>query len=556
MATEESHGEPREIEWQLDAVDLRPVERWLRSRPAETQPRVEPGSVGEHRDTYFDSADWRLHLAGWTLRSREQDGRTEATLKSMGSGEDGRRDRREFTATVDGDSMDTLRRAHGPVGDRLRALIGSRPLQPMFEIRTRRRTFPLSVNGSVVAELALDDTAIPMGDERPATIQRVEVEVTGDDPRDAAGAFVDELRGACALRPATTSKFEAGLLASGLAPPGPPDLGPTEVTGSASVGELAFAAMRTHFTAFLEHEPGTRLGDDPEEVHDMRVATRRLRAAMSTFRDALPVRVQALRRELKWIADALGNVRDLDVQIEQVGEWARELPEEERGALAPITAVLERRRVARRKEMLRALDSRRCARLVASTTGLLQRGPLRRSAASRAPAAIAGPDLVRWRRGKMKKAGAALNPDSPAEDLHRLRIRGKRLRYTLEFLTPVYPKDAPRLAKRLSKMQDVLGLHQDARVAAGFIAGLLEEHAQRLQVQTVFVLGRVAEQYRHVERKQRSRLPKVYGRLTGKAWKDLRSTMDKTRSEAEAAQPRRRAPRAPAPPADLRALPA
>jgi hypothetical protein len=105
-------------------------------------------------------------------------------------------------------------------------------------------------------------------------------------------------------------------------------------------------------------------------------------------------------------------------------------------------------------------------------------------------------------------------------------------------------------------MQDVLGLHQDARVAAGFIRELLDAHAAALPVHSVFVLGRVAERYRLLEARQRRRLPKAYDRVTGKAWKDLRAAMDRRRSEAEAAQPRRRAPRPAEPAADLRALPA
>ncbi len=75
----------------------------------------------------------------------------------------------------------------------------------------------------------------------------------------------------------------------------------------------------------------------------MRVATRRMRAAISLFRDALPVRSQRLREELRWIAGALGEVRDLDVQLEQFREWERDMSDEERASLAALVARLEQR---------------------------------------------------------------------------------------------------------------------------------------------------------------------------------------------------------------------
>ncbi len=82
------------------------------------------------------------------------------------------------------------------------------------------------------------------------------------------------------------------------------------------MGELAFAVLRRQLAVLRDKEPGTRLGEDVEELHDMRVATRRLRAALALFAGVLPVRAQTFRQELGWLAGVLGAVRDLDVQLE------------------------------------------------------------------------------------------------------------------------------------------------------------------------------------------------------------------------------------------------
>ena len=133
---------------------------------------------------------------------------------------------------------------------------------------------------------------------------------------------MEQLRTSCGLQPARLSKFEAGLLALGQEIPGSPDLGPTEISASSTMGELAFAVLRRQLAVLRDKEPGTRLGEDPEELHDMRVATRRLRAALSLFADVLPVRAQVFREELGWLGRLLGAVRDLDVQLEGLADMA------------------------------------------------------------------------------------------------------------------------------------------------------------------------------------------------------------------------------------------
>ena len=97
------------------------------------------------------------------------------------------------------------------------------------------------------------------------------------------------------------------------------------------MGELAYAVLRRQLAVVRDKEPGTRLGEDPEELHDMRVATRRMRAALALFAGVLPVRAQVFREELGWLARMLGAVRDLDVQLEGLADMADSHGRLERG---------------------------------------------------------------------------------------------------------------------------------------------------------------------------------------------------------------------------------
>jgi triphosphatase len=532
-----------EVEWQFDALDLRPVERWLATFPNVT----DRGVVGEAReiapfaaradarpaerlvDTYLDTSDWRIGRAGFVLRLRNRGGRGgEVTLKAIAPSAGGLRTRLEVSEAIPPGGVDALG-AQGPVGWRLHALIGKRPLQPVLEVHTRRRPFDLLVEDQQVAEVALDETTILVGDDhQPVRLQRVEVEV---DPSrvEPLTPMVDALRRQCGLQPAALSKFEAGLLAAGRGIPAPPDLGPTTVRPDSSVGELAFATLRRHLAAMLANEPGTRLGEDAEALHDMRVATRRLRAALSLFADALPVRARTVRVELGWLADALGEVRDLDVQLDRLDGWAREVPAEDRAALSELTALLRRARTEARAHLLACLDSARYERLVANFMAMLRQGPSRRSVAARAPAVAVGADLVRARHRSATKAAKRARRTGDPADFHRTRIRAKRLRYALEFLQEVYGGETARYTRHVVKLQDALGLIQDARVAAARLRTIATTESASLTPVTIFVMGGIAARCGADAERLAKKVPDLLHELRGPEWKKVQSLMEHRR---------------------------
>jgi len=247
-----------------------------------------------------------------------------------------------------------------------------------------------------------------------------------------------------------------------------------------SLGEVAFAVLRAQFARMRAYEPGTRLGDDPEELHDMRMPTRRMRAAIKVFRGALPERAGWFEEELRWVVRALGDVRDLDVQIERFQAWKRVADEEDSRFLEKILTITRKRRAEARKNMLEVLDSERYERLESSFGEMLSRGPGTGLELEQAngremagePVTAVAPALISRRYRKWRKAAKRLDENSSPEDFHDARKKGKRLRYTLEFVSEVYGKPAQKLIKPLKALQDDLGDHQDAIVAAGYLKEL------------------------------------------------------------------------------------
>ena len=541
-------GDPVEIEWQFDALDLRPVERWLATLPTLAVETDDGGTVTalartprRLTDSYLDTDDWRIARAGFVLRTRRRGRQDEITLKDTRPAEgSGLRQRLEVTELLPPSGPGALG-AEGPVGRRLHAIVGSHRLREVLQVRTRRRPFVLRVGGVDAAEVALDETLIVVGDgQRPMQLRRVEVEVQ-PEWLDALEPIVRQMRTSCGLQPAGLSKFEAGLLALGQEIPGSPDLGPTTVSESSTMGDLAFAVLRRQLAVLREKEPGTRLGEDVEELHDMRVATRRLRAALALFSAVLPVRAQTFREELGWLAGVLGDVRDLDVQLEGLaGDLAEPVDpgvaSPGHDPLADLTALLERERQEARGEMLRALDSVRWERLARGLTAMAQQGPARRSLATRVPAVVGMPELVQARHDAVVKAAKRARKSGVVSDFHRVRIRGKRLRYALEFSADLYDGRTARYVRQLAGLQDELGGMQDAEVASVRLAQLATGEAN-LPAATVFVMGGMAERYRQDVRRLLRGLPKELSRVGGREWRELFDHMERLRAQGEAARP-------------------
>lgn len=545
-----------EVEWQFDAAELESVGAWLRQHSSGSGLVVEPESEEKITDTYYDAEDWRFYRAGYALRVRKTGSNAEATMKSLAPAEGSLRWRREITEPLGDDKPATLRRAPGPVGERTRSLLGGQDARPMFEVRTRRQKFALllddpagepdngsSANRVRIGEVLLDSSEIPLGGGREsARLSRVEVEAgAGTAPTPDLRGFVDEMQYALDLKPASISKFETGLYATGLSPRGDTEAGPTQIGPAMTLGEVAFAVLRRQFAEMRSHEPGTRIGEDPEELHDMRVATRRMRAAIKVFEGALPERARWFREELRWIAGSLGDVRDLDVQIDRLDAWRDGAGEGGSEFLGKILDVIKKRRTEARGRMLEALDSARYERLETSFGEMLRRGPGAERTLAQGnghnpegePVTSAAPGLISARYRKWRKAAKRLDESSPPEEFHDLRKKGKRLRYTLEFVAEVYGKPVEALVSPLKALQDDLGDHQDAIVAAGTLRELgTSTQGPRVPRGAAFTMGVFAERYLREAAGIRTgvlRSKPFRALIKGKGWKDF----DKVMKDAE-----------------------
>ncbi|HEY5476824.1 MAG TPA: CHAD domain-containing protein [Tepidiformaceae bacterium] len=518
-----------EVEWQYETTDTAAAARWFEASVVSGYV-VTVGPTKEQHDTYFDTSDWRIHGAGYTCRIRRKKDGPEVTLKSMADSSGGMRSRREINEAAGSDSPDAIAACPGPAGELIRAIVGRQPIEPIFSLWTTRRIFNLADSDGPLAEIAVDTVVIPVeGQDTPATLSRVEVEVDATGV-DRARRFVDLTVATLGLLPADTSKFQAGLAATGHVPQTEKRrFGPDRPTDVMTAGEAAFAIMRRQFATILANEPGTRLGEDIEALHDMRVATRRLRALMSAFRPYLPARTESYRVQFGRVAAALGEVRDLDVQLERFAEWRSEPAQDQDDPLAPVAAILEAHRVAARRRMLRVLDSRWYASLIERFSSFLQRGPARSFAPGRIAILAAAPDLLERRYRRVRRRGDAIRRTSPPADYHALRIDSKKLRYAVEFVGPLYGRPAIAFSERVTAVQDVLGLHQDAYVAMASFRELAIAYSRRLSPDTILAMGAIVERYRSDAERLRSKFPSAYRPLRGKDWRELRRVIENHR---------------------------
>ena len=271
-----------------------------------------------------------------------------------------------------------------------------------------------------------------------------------------------------------------------------------------STRALIQARFEQQYGEILAHDPGTRLGDEPEALHKQRVAVRRLRALLRSAEPMLdPVWANQLREDLGWLGGSLGDVRDLDVLLVHLREEVRALEGEDRPAGLELIAALDEERAAARAELVRALTSTRYFTLLA-----------------RLEEAVPGPrwvgddipveELARRSFRKLAKSANALGKDATDEELHAVRIRAKRARYAAELAEAVVGKPATRFVQRARELQDVIGEHQDAVVAEERLrAGATRAHTP----QAAISVGRLVERERVRRRRSRARVPKAWRKL-------------------------------------------
>ena len=455
---------------------------------------------------YYDTADLRLIRAGVTLRRRRGGSDAGWHLK----------------LPAGGDSRDEIRLPLGRAGRKVPAELAAlvrvhargEPLRPVARISTKRRLrLLLDHDGTSLAEVAIDDvSAQAMGEE--ATLSRwqeVEVELTGGSARLLEAA--DQVLRRSGLRPAQQRAKLERALAGQLPPAGPLPPGRSErLTRRSSAAEIVLGYAAAQVAALKAADPLVRR-DAPDSVHQMRVATRRLRSTLKAFRDVLFAEDTAeIGAELKWLGAVLGAPRDAEVLAGRLEASVEQLPPEL--VLGPVQARLRAHfapiEAATRAAALKALDSHRYLALLDRLDQLLADPPLTARAglpgSEVLPAAV---DRMRRRvRRRMRRAeGTPPGPDRDAA-LHEARKAAKDARYAAEAASLGFGKPARKFAKRMKKVQSVLGDQHDAVVARGTV--------REIGVQA-YLAGENAFSF-GVLYQQDSQLAADLDRLAGSAW--------------------------------------
>ncbi len=246
------------------------------------------------------------------------------------------------------------------------------------------------------------------------------------------------------------------------------------------------------------HDPGVRLGTDPEDLHRFRVATRRSRALIRAAAPLLGTQLDALQEELRWLGWALGPARDLDVLVDHLREEVATL-DADLAEAGEIVALIEEERGRARAAMLGSLAGDRYL-------ALLDRFAADVAALEGAGDAGVLTELAAAEGRRLRKAYRRLGPNPPDERLHRLRIKAKRARYAAELAGQAGGKKLAAVVRATRDLQDVVGSHQDAVVA--------EERVRRLaDERTAIAAGRIVELQHRRRLRARADVPATWERV-------------------------------------------
>jgi triphosphatase len=485
------------------------------------------------RSLYVDTAAFTLARQAVALRLRRAGRRWEATAKWAGEVNGIVHQRPELTVPLPHAPRLPFFLPEGPLRVHLGALVAGRPLAPILITDIERRRFDVLAAGQIepVAQLALDRVAVRAPQRRVAALRYCEMEIELlHGTRDDVDTLARLLQQRFDLAPSGESKFARGLaLLYG------PELSDTRrpaLHAHDTLGEAARKVIALHLGHLRENDPGTRLGEDPEALHDMRVATRRLRAAVRAFEPGIPRQLLTyLGRELPWLGEVLGNVRDLDVQLSLLDDHCKKVPPEHREGLTPFRENLEQVRAQRRKEMLAALDSSRYFRLLVQLERFAL-GAAARRAPFNEPIVQIGRRAIRRAFRRVLKRGRRVSETPSDEELHGLRIRVKRLRYLLEFLRDLTGKPGRQLVKRMIRLQDLLGLHHDATVAAGFIRRYVDGVGAQAAATSLLALGAFAGAQLRLADEGRADFQKAWRRFSrARTIRDVQAVLDRLRDQ-------------------------
>jgi CHAD domain-containing protein len=413
--------------------------------------------------TYYDTKELALARAGVTLRYRAGESGLPWTVKLPERVLKSSRTRLEIR--FDGEPG----RVPADARDLVRAYLRGRQLGPVARLHTRRTSVPLlDAAGQQAAELVDDLVAGYEGESQTTVFREVELELTGTQRRRRLQrAAVERLAAAgCSAEPPRPKLVRA----LGTRAEQPAEVIISPLASEPNVLEAIRHALAVSVDRLVRHDAGVRLGADPEDVHQFRVAARTLRSNLKTFAPVLDREwAGVLRTELGRLGSAAGELRDLDVLEQRLRRMTDSLEKDDEEAAAMLLEHLARQRNRARKTTLAAL---RCHRYDALLDALVEAaaGPrLAVDAAGDPPARTLLRDAARTQVRRLDRAAARVSVPPSDTDLHMVRIQAKRTRYAIDAARPVIGRPAAEHAAALARLQDVLGDFHDSTVAVEWL---------------------------------------------------------------------------------------
>jgi inorganic triphosphatase YgiF len=409
---------------------------------------------------YFDTPDLTLQKAGVSLRVRESKGRRILTMK-RGEG----LAREEYEAPLEGDQ------SPGGLAP-LREILSdgdAAALSPAFNVRVIRRQ-RLVRYGDAEIELALDQGEVS-GGRRVSPISEVELELKSGKP-EALFDLARELSKSAPLYLSFDTKSARGQALVAGQPVEARRKEKVKLDRHATAGDAFQKNARNALATIAANAAVLREAPSPEAVHQLRVAARRLRSALATFRPVVEDgRHQAVKDELRWLAKAFDNARNLDVFADEVIGPAQTMEAPPAGLGALVEAV-EAARVAARQAACETAACERFRALMIDATAWVETGEWLGGLAAQQPARAYAAQTLGQRLKKVLKRGRKLETRDDAAR-HRVRIEAKKLRYAAEGFGSLYPdKKVDRFVGRLKGLQDDLGALNDIATAEPLIASL------------------------------------------------------------------------------------
>jgi CHAD domain-containing protein len=469
---------------------------------------AEPQPARRYTTTYWDTPDLRLARWGASLRYRDDEG---WTVKQPAEAEEAAGVLVRQEQTFDGKPG----RVPEEAAALLRVYVRGASLQPVARLRAVRQPVELrNAAGERLAEVVDDQVQVVEGRRVVDRFREFEVELGDGAQPDTMDKVLARLQEAGASQAVEQlGKYRHALGDREL---GPPELQVGDLDQDASVEQLLRYDLAASTLRLFRHEPGVRLGEDPEAVHQARVGIRRVRSTLRTFKPLLDQDwVGRLRDELKWLANLLGDVRDAEVLHARLTRRVAGLPEGDAAAGGRLLHDLLGQRDAARERLLQGMDEPRYIRLLDDLVAAAQAPAVLPEAAGLA--SEAAPPLVAkaWRR--LRKAVRRAGATPPDEALHQIRIRAKRARYAAEAVKPVIGKPARAFAKAASNLQDELGEQHDAVVAEAW----LREKAGSARATTTLAAGQLIAAERTSAQAARERWRATWKTVAGKkrtAW--------------------------------------